>query len=286
MSRVAYVNGRYLPHGAAAVHIEDRGFQFADSVYEVCEARDGEIVDAGRHLDRLERSLAELRMPAPMGRAALLTVLREVLRRNRVRDGSVYLQVTRGAAPRDFPFPKGVSPTLVVTARARPRAEADRRAAAGVAVVTHPDQRWARRDIKTTGLLPNVLAKQFARERGAFEAWLIDAGGFVTEGSSSNAWIVTADGRAVTRKADHDILRGVTRTTLIDVLKREGLTLEERAFTVDEAKAAREAFLTSATTVVTAIVSIDGARIGDGRPGEIARKLRAAFHDAAERTKI
>jgi len=286
MSRVAYVNGRYVPHREGAVHIEDRGFQFADSVYEVCEIRDGALIDATRHLDRLDRSLAELRMPAPMGRAALLVVLREVARRNRVVEGSVYLQATRGAAPRDFPFPAGVRPTLVVTARARPRAEAEARAAKGVKVVTRPDQRWARRDIKTTGLLANALAKQYAREQGAFEAWLVDADGFVTEGSSSNAWIVTKDGRLVTRAADHDILRGVTRTTLIDVLAAEGLTFEERAFTVAEALEAREAFMTSATSIVTPIVAIDGRWIGNGAPGLVATRLRAAFHARAEHTPV
>lgn len=286
MSRVAYVNGRYVPHREGAVHIEDRGFQFADSVYEVCEIRDGALIDPTRHLDRLDRSLAELRMAAPMGRAALLVVLREVARRNRVAEGSIYLQVTRGAAPRDFPFPDDVRPTLVVTARARSRAEADARAAKGVAIVTRPDQRWARRDIKTTGLLANVLAKQYAREQGGFEAWLVDAKGFVTEGSSSNAWIITRDGRLVTRAADHDILRGVTRTTLIDVLAAEGLTLEERSFTVAEALEAREAFMTSATSIVTPIVAIDGRWIGNGAPGLTSTRLRAAFHARAEHTPV
>lgn len=286
MSRVAYVNGRYVQHREGAVHIEDRGFQFADSVYEVCEIRDGALIDPGRHLDRLERSLGELRMDAPMGRAALLVVLGEVARRNRVVDGSVYLQVTRGAAPRDFPFPKGVRPTLVVTATARNRAAGEARAQKGVAVVTRPDQRWARRDIKTTGLLPNALAKQFAREQGAFECWMVDADGFVTEGSSSNAWIVTAEGRLVTRAADTMILRGVTRTTLIDVLAAEGVTLDERPFTVAEAQAAHEAFMSSATTIVTPIVAIDGATIGDGMPGPLARRLRAAFHGKAEHTPL
>ena len=286
MSRIAYVNGRYVPHRDAAVHIEDRGFQFADSVYEVCEIRDGALIDPGRHLDRLDRSLAELRIEPPMRRGALMVVLGEVARRNRVRDGAIYLQATRGAAPRDFPFPTGVRPTLVVTARARDRAEGEARAEKGVAVVTRPDQRWARRDIKTTGLLPNALAKQHAREQGAFEAWMVDPQGFVTEGSSSNAWIVTQDGKLVTRAADQMILRGITRTTLIDVLAAEGVAFEERAFTVAEAQAAREAFMSSATTIVMPIVAIDGRPVGDGRPGALARRLRGVFHASAEKTPL
>ncbi|MBL8586938.1 MAG: D-amino-acid transaminase [Methylobacteriaceae bacterium] len=286
MSRIAYVNGRYLAHREARVHIEDRGFQFADSVYEVCEIRDGALIDATRHLDRLERSMGELRMPAPMGRAALLVVLREVARRNLVRNGHVYLQVSRGVAPRDFPFPAGAAPTLVVTARSKNVAEAEARALKGVAVAVRPDIRWGRRDIKTTGLLANALAKQHAREHGAFEAWLVDERGFVTEGASSNAWIVTADGALVTRAADHMILRGVTRTTLFDVAAELQLRIEERPFTVEEARRAREAFMTSANSIVIPIVAIDGAKVGDGAPGPTALRLRALFHASAEATQV
>ncbi len=286
MSRIAYVNGRYVPHGAAAVHIEDRGYQFADGVYEACEVRDGAIIDARRHLDRLDRSLSELRIDAPLGRKGIEVVMREVVRRNRVRDGLVYLQVTRGVAPRDHAFPKGASPALVVTAKPMSRAAADRRADAGVAAITVPDNRWERVDIKTVGLLPNVLAKQAAREAGAYEALFVDADGNVTEGSSTNFWIVTRDGRLVTRPAEHGILRGITRAVVLEVAANQGLEVEERPLSVEEAKTAREAFITAASTVVMPIVRIDDAVIGNGAPGSIATTLRQRFHDHAERLPV
>ena len=283
MSRVIYVNGRYLPYALAQVHVDDRGFQFADAIYEVIEVRDGALVDPTRHLVRLARSLAELQMGMPMPRSALAHVIAETVRRNRVIDGTIYLQVSRGARPRDFLFPgAGVPQTLVVIARAASRAASDKRAATGIAVITMPDGRWARCDIKTVMLLPASLAKEAARAAGAREAWFVDADGYVTEGASSNAWIVDADGRLVTRPVDHAILRGVTRTTLIDVLAKAGLELLERSFTVAEAKAAREAFVTAATNVVTPVISVDGTPVGDGRPGPVARKLRALFHEVAE----
>ncbi|MDE2016180.1 MAG: D-amino-acid transaminase [Hyphomicrobiales bacterium] len=281
MSRVAYVNGRYVRHADARVHVEDRGYQFADGVYEVCEALGGRLVDEARHLDRLERSLRELRIAMPMDRAALRFVLRETLRRNRVREGIVYLQVTRGVARRDHPFPAATRPAVVVTARAHDPAKGAAQARTGVAVVTRSDERWSRPDIKSVSLLPNVLAKQHARESGAAECWFVDRDGLVTEGASTNAWIVTADGAIVTRAADRSILRGVTRTTLLDVAAGLQLRVEERAFTVEEAKAAREAFYSSATTIVMPVVSIDGAAVGDGKPGPVARRLRAAFRDFA-----
>ncbi|MFL1874793.1 D-amino-acid transaminase [Hansschlegelia beijingensis] len=284
MSRIAYVNGRYVPHADAAVHIEDRGYQFGDGVYEVCEVRDGALIDETRHLARLARSLRELRIRQPMPDAALKVVLRETIRRNRVRDGIVYLQVTRGVARRDHYFPpESVAPSLVVTARSSDRAKVEATAAAGAAVITLPENRWPRVDIKSIGLLPNVLAKQQARDAGAREAWFVDAEGFVTEGGSTNAWIVTAAGAIVTRPADARILRGVTRTTVFDMARELGLTIEERAFSVDEAKAAREAFITAATTIVTSVIAIDGAPVGDGAPGPVARELRRRFHDFAER---
>lgn len=285
MSRIAYVNGRYVRHADAAVHIEDRGYQFADGVYEVCEVARGYIVDMPRHLDRLGRSLGELRIAWPMRRSALETVVREVIRRNRVSDGLVYVQVTRGVASRDFMFPDGVKPALVVTARkVAPGAQA-RRAEAGIKVVTTPDNRWERVDIKTVGLLPNVLAKQKAKEAGAQEAWFVDGDGMVTEGGSSNAWIVTADGVLVTRPAEHGILRGITRTTLLDVVATLGLKVEERRFSVEEAMAAREAFISSATTIAMPIVAIDGRPVANGHPGSVTLSLRAAFFDVAEKTK-
>ena len=283
MSRIAYVNGRYVPHRDAAVHVEDRGYQFADGIYEVCEVRGGRLVDERRHFERLVRSSRELRMRLPMSRAALGVVLRETVRRNRVRDGIVYLQVTRGVAPRDHAFPPaGVAPSIVVTARSLDRAARESAAEEGIAVITVPENRWPRVDIKSVGLLPNVLAKQIAREAGAKEAWFVDPAGYVTEGSSTNAWIVTRDGKIVTRPADHGILRGVTRGVLMDLVAAQRLTLEERAFTVEEAYAAREAFVTSATQIVMPVVRIDGRPVGNGAPGLVASALRRDFHRYAE----
>ena len=282
MSRIAYVNGRYLPHSHAVVHIEDRGFQFADGVYEVCEVRGGRLVDEARHMARLARSLNELRMAQPMPASALAVVMRETIRRNRVRDGSVYLQVTRGVMKRDFPFPPaGTKPTVVVTARSSDPAQLEVLAAEGIAVITVPDIRWQRVDIKSVALLPNVLAKQAARDAGAREAWLIDGNGFVTEGASSNAWIVSKDNRLITRPLGTGILSGITRSVVLDLIAREGLQFEERAFTVEEAYGAREAFITSATQVVMPVVAIDGRPVGNGAPGLVAAALRRDFHGQA-----
>lgn len=283
MSRIAYVNGRYVPHRDASIHVEDRGFQFADGVYEVCEVRAGRLIDERRHLDRLDRSLSELRITPPMTRAALSVVLRETVRRNRVRDGIVYLQVTRGISRRDHGFPdKPIPASVIVTSRSADPAKRDKAAEAGVSIITVPDNRWDRVDIKTVGLLPNVLAKQAAKEAGAKEAWFVDASGHVTEGSSTNAWIVTADGTVVTRPAEHGILRGITRTVILDILAAAGLKLEERAFTLTEARAAREAFFTSASNIVVPVVKLDGALVGDGKPGPVVRRLREEFYSFAE----
>jgi D-alanine transaminase len=276
MSRIAYVNGRYLPHADASVHIEDRGYQFADGVYEVVAVQDGALIDEALHLARLDRSLGELRIAAPMSRRALSLVLREVIRRNRVRDGIVYLQATRGVAPRDHPFPTATPPSLVITAR-RGRPANPKTLNEGIKVITIPDIRWARCDIKSIGLLPNVLGKQQAREAGAFEAWQVDASGTVTEGTSTNAWIITASGELVTRQASSAILNGCTRLALLDIARRIGLTLVERPFSVAEAKAAREAFLSSTTNPVLPIVRIDETAIGDGKPGPLGAKLRALY---------
>jgi D-alanine transaminase len=285
MSRIAYVNGRYLPRREATVHVEDRGYQFSDGVYEVCEVRDGRLIDERRHVERLQRSLGELRIRLPMSPAALGVVMRETIRRNRVHDGIVYLQITRGVARRDHAFPPpGTQPSIVVTARNLDMARSERAAAQGVAVVTLPDNRWERVDIKSISLLPNVLAKQAAREQGAGEAWFVDRDGKVTEGSSSNAWIVTMGGKVVTRAADKGILRGVTRTVLIGAIEAQGLTLEERPFTVEEAYGAREAFLTAASQVVLPVVRIDGRPVGNGAPGSVATALRKDFHRHAERS--
>ena len=283
MSRIAYVNGRYVPHHTATVHVEDRGYQFADGVYEVCEVRGGKLVDERRHMDRLERSLSELRIDMPMPRNALSIVFGEVVARNRVRDGTVYLQITRGVARRDHAFPPpGTKPAIVVTAKSYNLDRLEQGAADGIAVISVPENRWPRVDIKSVSLLPNVLAKQAAREQGAKEAWFVDADGKVTEGSSSNAWIVTRDGAVVTRPADFGILRGITRTVVLEVIAEHGLKLEERPFTMEEAYAAREAFITSATNFVMPVVRIDGRPVGNGAPGLIASALRRDYHAHAE----
>jgi D-alanine transaminase len=286
LSRIAYVNGRYVAHRDAVVHIEDRGYQFADGVYEVCEVARGHLVDMTRHLDRLGRSLSELSIAWPMTRGAMEHVLMEVVRRNRVHHGLVYLQVTRGVAPRDHFFPmKPVRPAMVVTSKRSDPVALNARAEKGISVITVPENRWDRVDIKTVGLLPNVLAKQQAREAGAAEAWFVDPDGTVKEGGSTNAWIVTKDGTLVTRPAEHGILRGITRTTLFEVAQTLGLKIEEREFTVAEAKAAREAFITAATVVVMPVVNIDGQPVANGNPGSVALSLRAAFFDVAEKRR-
>ena len=286
MSRIAYVNGRYVPHARAEVHIEDRGYQFADGVYEVCEIYDGYVVDETRHLDRLERSLRELAIRMPVPRNALRIILREVIRRNRVRDGMVYVQATRGVARRDHPFPPATTPpALVVTAKNVSRAKGDRMAEEGVGIITLADNRWERVDIKSVGLLPNALAKQKAKEAGAREAWFVDRDGYVTEGASTTAWIVTPEGDLVTRPNGPEILPGVTRLTAAEVAHRAGLNVVERKFTVAEAKAAREAFMTAASTIVMPIVTIDGVPVANGHPGMVAAQLRAAFHDVAEKLR-
>lgn len=284
MPRIAYVNGRYVAHRDAAVHIEDRGYQFADGVYEVCEVARGFIVDMRRHLDRLDRSLRELRIDWPIGRKPLEVVLREVVRRNQVFNGLVYVQVTRGVASRDFLFPANTLSSLVVTARKVNPALAAKRAEDGIKVITVPENRWDRVDIKSVGLLPNVLAKQKAKEAGAQEAWFVDENDYVKEGGSSNAWIVTKDGVLVTRPADHGILRGITRTTIFDVAAKLGLKIEERGFSVAEAKEAREAFISSATTIAMPVVAIDGQTVANGHPGSITLSLRQAFFDVAEKS--
>ena len=282
MSRIAYVAGQYLSHRQAGVHIEDRGYQFADGVYEVIAVVDGHLVDEEPHLRRLARSLGELRIPMPIGDAALKIVIREIVRKNGVDTGIVYLQVTRGAAPREHAFPKAAKPTLVVTAR-RSRPPDPRLGRDGIAVITIPDIRWQRCDIKSVALVANVLGKQQAKEEGAYEAWQVDRNGQITEGTSTNAWIVTADGTVVTRAADTAILNGVTRLAIFDIIAREGYRLVERPFAVAEAKAAREAFLTSTTADLLPVVRIDGVPVVEGKPGPLALKLRAAYfaHAAA-----
>jgi len=276
--RFAYVDGRYVPHPHACVHIEDRGLQLGDAIYEVFAVRAGRLRDEEEHLDRMERSLGEIAVPMPMGRAALKQVTRELIRRNRITNGLLYLQVTRGAYKRDHPIPdRQIRPTLILTARPYDFEGAERRAAGGVAVVTRPDLRWGRCDIKTTQLLANLLAKTDARRGGAYEAWLVDGEGFVTEGSSTTAWIVDKDGRIVTRTLSNAILPGVTRRVILDVAAEAQMPIVERAFTPDEAKQAREAFLSSAANAATPITSIDGARVGDGKPGPVSRRIAELY---------
>jgi D-alanine transaminase len=284
MTRIAYVNGRYVPHAQAAVHIEDRGFQFADAVYEYFAVFGGRLADREGHLERLWRSLGELRIAPPMSEAALAIVLGETVRRNRVRDGAVYLQISRGVARRDHPFPaRTPAPTVVVTAKPIDYAAEQAKAANGVKVLTTPDTRWGRCDIKTVALLPNVLAKQAAREAGAYEAWLVDELGFVTEGASTNAWIVDAEGTVRTRDTNANILRGVTRKNLLSIAADAGYPVSERPFTVEEAKQAREAFITAASAFVMPVVAIDGHAVGDGRPGPVSQRLRALYLANARR---
>jgi D-alanine transaminase len=287
MSRFAYVNGQFVQHGQAVVHVEDRGFQFADGVYEVWAVFGGKLADYQGHMERLDRSLEELGIEQPMSRAALTAVLREAIRRNRVRDGIVYLQITRGTARRDHAFPKPpVPPSVVITAKNVDSAAGEAKARNGVGVITRPDNRWGRCDIKTVGLLPNVLAKQAAREAGAGEAWFVDDLGFVTEGSSTSAWIVDKDSVLLTRDTNANILRGITRKTLVGLAREAGLKVEERPFTVEDAKAANEAFFTAASAFVTPVVSIDGARVGDGKPGPVTRRLRDLYLQFARETAV
>lgn len=286
MTRVVYVDGRYRPYAHAAIHVEDRGFQLADFVYEVCAVQSGRILDETRHLARLERSLSKLKMAMPATAAALRRIIREVVRRNRVNDGIVYLQVSRGVARRDFVFPAADTPlTVVCLARSHDPARLAQLAEKGVAVITAADERWANVDIKTTQLLAPALAKEAAREKGAREAWLVDRTGQITEGASSNAWIVTAKGQLVTRALDGQILPGVTRSVVVELAGRLGLRLEERSFSVAEAHGAAEAFLTSASNFVMPVTRIDGKPVGDGRPGRFSLQLREAFLSAAEQSQ-
>jgi len=282
MSRFAYVDGTFVRHGDAAIHIEDRSVQFADAVYEVWGVHEGKLLDHEGHIARLTRSLGELRIALPMSCAALESMLFELVRRNRVFNGLIYLQVSRGVARRDHAFPApGVHPTVVATAKRLDPHKAEARAQTGIAIKTLPDERWGRCDIKTVSLLPNILAKQAAKEAGAQEAWLIDRDGYVTEGASSNAWIVTQDGALVTRQTSNAILGGITRKTLMNVARQLHLSVEERAFTLEEALKAREAFVTSATAFVTPVVTLDGRPIANGHPGEVASELRVTYMKAS-----
>ncbi|HER27639.1 MAG TPA: D-amino-acid transaminase [Rhodospirillales bacterium] len=272
MTRIAYVNGRYVPHRSAAVHIEDRGYQFSDGVYEVIAVHRGQLIDEDGHLVRLQRSLDELQIAWPIARRTLGFILRQVVRRNHVQDGIVYLQITRGVAPRNHAFPAHHDSALVITARPGPPFDPDQ-ARRGVKVITIAETRWKRRDIKTVSLLGNCLGKEQAVRAGAYEAWFVDDDGLVTEGTSSNAWIVAADGVLRTRQVSNDILNGITRISVLKIATDLGLEFAEQPFTVAEAKAAKEAFVTSTTSFVKAVVQIDDDVVADGEPGPLAAKL-------------
>ncbi|MBT3361297.1 MAG: D-amino-acid transaminase [Rhodospirillales bacterium] len=278
MGRVAYVNGSYVPHSEAAVHIEDRGYQFADGVYEVTAVYKGILIDEQGHIDRLDRSLRELQIAWPVAPRVYGMLMREVMRRNRLSNGSIYQQVTRGVAPRNHNFPVGVSSTLVMTTTAK-----DLDTLLGgepTQVITVPDIRWGRPDIKSIALLPNCLAKQKAGEAGCYEAWQLDGEGRVTEGTLSNAWIVSADGELVTRNANENaILNGITRQAVLELAQKANLRVVERPFSVEEALAAREAFLTSTTSFVKPVIRIDGKPVGDGKPGSVTRQLGALISE-------
>lgn len=277
MSRIAYVNGAYVPHSLACVHVEDRGYQFSDGVYEVWAVQKRQLLDTQGHLMRLQRSLRELDIPTPLSISALQLVLQEVIRRNRIRNGMVYLQITRGVAPRDHAWNRNLLSTLVMTARSIDPRKGNKLAKSGVKVITLPDLRWARRDIKSVSLLPNVLAKQKAREAGAYEAWLVDEQGQITEGTSSNAWIITDSGILVTRDLSERILAGITRAHVMQIASEYQLRMEERPFTDCEARQAKEAFMTAATNFVMPVISIDGHIIANGKPGPVAARLRKSY---------
>jgi D-alanine transaminase len=276
MPRIAYVNGAYLPHRHASVHIEDRGYQFADGAYEVVNTYRGRLIDELRHLERLERSLSELSIAPPMAPQAMRLVMREVVRRNRMTTGLLYLQVTRGVAPRLHKFPQSVKPALVMTARSIPEFPKEM-LDDGVKVLTIPDIRWARCDIKSVALLPNILGKQAAAEAGAYEAWMVDGDEYITEGSSSNAWIVTADNILVTRPTGPRILAGITRRAIISLAEEMGYTIEQRPFTVSEASLAKEAFMSNSSHFVTPVTQIDDAVIANGKPGSLTLALHGRY---------
>lgn len=283
MSRIAFVNGRYVAHRRAKVHVEDRGYQLADGVYEVIAVEQGCLIDLQDHLERLDRSLAALEISRPIGQAPLRHVCREIVRRNIFSGrGMVYLQITRGVAPRNHAFPEDTPPSIVVTARPLPPFN-EAALLGGVEVISLADERWARPDIKSVALLPNVLAKEKAVRAGAFEAWLLDDCGCVTEGSASNAWIVTSDGEIVTRQADQRILGGITRAAVMKLVAGGQWRLRTRAFNLAEAKTAAEAFLTSTTSWVKPVVQIDGSPVADGRAGPVTKQLLALYIDHIRR---
>jgi D-alanine transaminase len=279
MPRIVYVNGNYVDEAEAKVSIFDRGFLFADGVYEVTPIVNGRLVDYDAHIERLDRSLGELRMAWPCSKDALKTMHLELIKKNNLHEGIIYMQVTRGVADRMFNFPKEITSSLVAFPQVMSLVD-NANARTGVKVVTTPDIRWLRRDIKSIMLLAPVLGKQDAYEKGAAEGWMVEDG-FVTEGTSSNAYIIK-DNTVITRPLSNRILAGCTRRALFRLSKEHGVKIEERLFTPEEAYAADEAFLTSASQFVMPIVEIDGKRIGGGQPGPVSRKLRELFLEEAQ----
>jgi D-alanine transaminase len=275
MSRIVYVNGEFLPEDQATVSVFDRGFLFADGVYEVTSVLNSRLVDNRAHLARLWRSLGELDMPAPAGDEEIEAIQQKLVDLNQVQQGLVYLQVTRGVAERDFIYPQDSRPSLVMFTQHKNLVE-NPSAETGISVVSVPDIRWQRRDIKTIGLLASSMAKMQARAAGADDAWMVE-NGVVTEGSSNNAYIITDDGILVTRQLGHEILAGITRQAVLEFAAEQGIEIEQRPFSIDEALAAREALITSATTFVLPVVRIDGHPVGDGQPGALTRRLREIY---------
>ncbi|MFN3144486.1 MAG: D-amino-acid transaminase [Paracoccaceae bacterium] len=283
MSRTVYVNGEYLPEEEAKISVFDRGFLFADGVYEVTSVLDGKLIDFDGHATRLQRSLNELEMAAPVTREELLEIHRQLVAQNEVTEGLVYLQVTRGAADRDFTYPEGVTPSIVLFTQHKKLA-ASPVADKGLAVISIPDLRWGRRDIKTVQLLYPSMGKMMAKAAGADDAWLVEDG-HVTEGTSNNAYIVKG-GKIVTRHLGTEILHGITRNAVLRFAREAQMEVEERPFTIEEAQAADEAFVTSATTFVMPVVSIDGATVGAGTPGPVARRLREIYIDESRKAAV
>jgi len=276
VARIAYVNGRYRPLAGEAIALEDRGYQFADGIYEVIKVLAGRPRDLERHLDRLERSLAALEIAPPMSRAALRSVLHETLRRNRLPDALLYVQVTRGTAPRNHAYPRQARPSLVVSAR-KPSFPGAREREEGVGVITLPDLRWGRCDIKSISLLANVMARQQAAAAGRREAWLIDQAGNVTEGSASNAYIVDQEGRLVTHPLSERILGGITRSVVLELARADGIPVVERPFSLAEARDAREAALSSTSSLLLPVTAIDERTVGNGHPGTVVRRLMTLY---------
>jgi D-alanine transaminase len=282
MSRIVYVNGAYVPEEEAKVSVFDRAFLFGDGVYEVTAVLDRKLVDFQPHVARLDRSLKEIALTAPLSPAELRRLHKELVARNNVTEGIVYLEITRGAAERDFAYPVDARPTVVAFTQSRPLIE-NPYATTGARVITIPDLRWKRRDIKSTAMLAQAMGKQEAKLKGAYEAWMVEDG-CVTEGTSSSAFILDAQGVVRTQPLGHHILPGVTRRAVLRLAALEGISLEERPFTVAEALAAREAFMTAASAFVLPIVEIDGVPIGDGKPGGVARTFRSLYIEEARKS--